>query len=124
MVVKINIGGKERGYYFGMLAMQKMSELLAKDESHSIYAPIYAGLYNYAFGNGSELDFTYFDVIQWVDEVMLDEDAYKPILEAVNKAIAESQGAKKVIDKAIADSDDTKKKKPHGKKSTSSPSAG
>ncbi len=91
--IKVDIGGKERGLKFNTLAIRlfvtKMD--IANFNLTANYAMIYAGLYANCYVKGEEVDFTFEEVVDWVealDQKTIDEisvvmasvEAYKKLL--------------------------------------------
>jgi hypothetical protein len=75
--IKLTAGGKERSLKFNQFASQEMSlnytrhPKLATDnpELFFLYNIIYSGIVGGYKVTGEEIDFTFFDVINWVDDL-------------------------------------------------------
>lgn len=75
--IKIDIGGKERGFKFNQLAMQEFSLNYGRHnklfesapELFFVYNIFHAGLSGNCIVKNEEPDFTFYDVINWVDEL-------------------------------------------------------
>lgn len=92
MIIK-NFGGKEeRGIKFNMLSLEKFEEKIPftvrPENTKLIYATFWAGLCGYTTAKEQEQDYTYEDVQDWVDKLMLENRQDE--IEAVCNAWAES----------------------------------
>lgn len=72
---KVNLGGKDRGIKFNNLALLIMSEKTDKDfpDQTAAYAMVYGGLRGNSYAKQEEPDYTFEDVIDWVDKMTTDE---------------------------------------------------
>ena len=102
---KINIGGKERGLKFNQMALMIYVSKVDNDNlvATAGYALIYAGLRANAYVKGEEIDFTFEQVCDWVDE--LDAAA----VQLVTDTFKETQAYKNGVEKK---EEETKKKLP------------
>lgn len=101
--IQINIGGKPRGIKFTMWAMEKMDKLQRSLPEPSLLdttaAMVYSGLANNCRHAKREPDFTFDDVLLWVDE-LLDSEEGRATIQKVNDALAESNTYKYLIEEA------------------------
>jgi hypothetical protein len=88
---KVLLGGKERGLKFNNLAILIMNEKTNKEfQGLTVgYAMVYGGLIGNCYVKGEEADFTFEDVVTWVDAMSL-EDSQK-----ISDAFMESEIFKK-----------------------------
>ena len=95
--LKIQIGGKEREMRFTQMSVEIYSKNVNWDavDSTSLYATFFAGLTTACYANQEQPDFTFADVIGWVDELINDEKTVE--LQQVNDAFAETQAFKKFL---------------------------
>lgn len=116
--IQINIGGKDRGLKFNQMAVEVYAKNLNLEaiESSSIYATFFAGLVGGCYAKQEEPDFTFSDVVDWVDGLL--QDGKTDVLKSVNDCFAETQAFKSylsrmkdAIEKAVDEDDDLKKKK-------------
>lgn len=113
---KINIGGKERGLKFNNLAMIIMGEKTSKQYPNetAAYAMVFGGLVGNSYAKEEELDFTFEDVIGWVDNLTI-EDSTK-----IAEAFQASEAYKKT--EAYIQAAEESKKKEVKEKPTTVPS--
>ena len=71
MYIKANIGGKDRGLKFNQMSLEIFSANIdmSAPKASSIYATFYAGLVGNCYAKRDEPDFTFEDVVNWVDEL-------------------------------------------------------
>jgi cytochrome c1 len=71
MYINVNIGGKERGLKFNQMSLEVFTKNLDENaiKSTSIYATFYAGLVGNCYAKREEPDFTFEQVVDWVDEL-------------------------------------------------------
>lgn len=107
---KVILGGKDRGIKFNNLALLIMSEKTDKDfpDQTAAYAMVYGGLRGNSYAKQEEPDYTFEDVIDWVDK-MTTEDA-----NVIAAAFQQSEAYKKT--EAYLQSVETSKKKTKPKK--------
>lgn len=105
MYIQQDILGKTRGLKFGSLAAENILPELAQlgvitggnYTSAMLTVVIYWGLYNNAFVKRQELDVSFEEVSDWVDENWSNEESY-PAIEAIVKAWEASTSTKKLLD--------------------------
>lgn len=88
--IQVNIGGKDRGLKFNQVALEVYSkhiDLQNAVNTSTIYATFYAGLVGNCYVKNEEVDFTFEDVTDWVDELY---SKGKKEIEAVCKLWAET----------------------------------
>lgn len=115
--IQANILGKPRGLKFGTLAAEQITmDLVALGvatqgnySSAMISSIIYWGLYNNTFVKRAELDVTFEDVCNWMDENWNDKEV-EPLITDIVKCYEESKQSKLVI-KNLSDSVEEIKKK-------------
>jgi len=106
--IKKEILGKERGLKFGLMAIENISielERLKKiGTSDTAVLPImiYWGLANNCFLKREEVDFSFEDVADWVDENIDDVELFEDVAKAFESA--------KVIKKGMQIVEDEKKR--------------
>jgi len=90
---KINIGGKERGLKFNQMAVMMYAGKVDNENliATAGYALIYAGLKANAYVKGEEVDFTFENVCDWVDE--LDAEALQLVTETFKETQSYKNGA-------------------------------
>lgn len=96
--IKVNLGGKEHTLRFGVLAVQTFWKEISKNMSYYmqsqqlvIYPATYGALINAYFAKSEPIDFTFEDVVNWVDE------ADKETIAAIDKAFSESNKYKETL---------------------------
>lgn len=69
--VQIEIGGKLRGLKFNQLSLQVYTENVSHEQANSsaIYATFYAGLVGNCYVKKEEVDFSFENVTDWVDDL-------------------------------------------------------
>lgn len=116
--IQIEIGGKLRGLKFNQMALEIFVLNLSDDgfTSSTVYAMFYAGLKANCYQKQEEADFTFSDVVDWVEEVE------KNVLQKVNDIFAETQVYKEWLAKfkAVLEPVEEPKKKASRKKSLTS----
>ena len=72
---QIEIGGKLRGLKFNQMTVVTMTQYLAFDNVPASYpyALVYAALYANCYVKREEVDFTFEQVCEWVDEIGIEE---------------------------------------------------
>lgn len=113
--IQADILGKTRGLKFGSLAAENILPELAQlgvitggnYSSAMLSVVIYWGLYNNCFVKRQEMDFTFEQVCDWVDENWTNE-AVHPMIQDIVKAWEDSTSTKKVLD--LVKDGDVKKK--------------
>ncbi len=111
--MKILFAGKERYLKFNIYGIEKMQDK-SEDKSviASFYATIWGGLEGYRYANGEEKDYTFSDVIDFVDALTSDER--KALNTEAEAALTESQAFKSLVVKPEGEQDveDEKKNQP------------
>jgi len=89
--IQADILGRTRGLKFGMLAvqqigmeMQKLGKVFGDNSIDLAAVPviIYWGLFNNCYIKKEDPDFTFEDVVDWVDSNISSPDIFTPILQA------------------------------------------
>lgn len=89
--IQADILGRTRGFKFGMLAvqqigmeMQKLGKVFGDNSIDLAAVPviIYWGLFNNCYIKKEDPDFTFEDVVDWVDSNIGNPDLFTPILQA------------------------------------------
>ena len=89
--IQADILGRTRGIKFGMLAvqqigmeMQKLGKVFGDNSIDLAAVPviIYWGLFNNCYIKKEDPDFTFEDVVDWVDSNISTPDLFTPILQA------------------------------------------
>ena len=89
--IQADILGRTRGLKFGMLAvqqigmeMQKLGKVFGDNSIDLAAVPviIYWGLFNNCYIKKEDPDFTFEDVVDWVDSNISNPDLFTPILQA------------------------------------------
>jgi len=89
--LQINIGGKERGLKFNQLAIETIAKYNdAETISGLLYAMVYGGLKANAYVKREELDFTFEQVCDWVDELENKEE----VSDNISRCVMETQSWK------------------------------
>lgn len=91
-----NFGGKDRGLKFNQLSIEIFSKHLNLDavETSSVYAMFFAGLMGNSYAKREEVDYTFEQVNDWVDELY---NTDKEIIGQVNDCFSETQQFKNFI---------------------------
>jgi hypothetical protein len=115
MIELKNVGGKDRTFRCNQGAMDVYFQRINYNEvgASAIYATFYAGLIGDAIYRGEQVDFTYGDVVDWVEGIY--EDGRKEDIEKVCNVFAEANAYKTRLAELvnrIKDVDEVKKKKP------------
>lgn len=99
-IITIQLGGKERTLKFNMRALETLSEIkLAGDIGLSSAAVIvHAGLIGWHYAKQTQPDFTFEDVSEWVEDIMLSED--RGIISDVNECFEGSRAFKFIQENA------------------------
>jgi hypothetical protein len=106
MYIQQDILGRQRGLKFGSLAAENILPELAalgvatgSDYSSAMIAiVVYWGLFNNAFAKRQELDVTFEQVCDWVDEIWTDTSKQEAV-QAIVKAWEESTTTKTLLEK-------------------------
>lgn len=94
--IKINLGGKDRGLKFNNYGIEKLSEKMSGNSAIAFtYAMIWGGLIGNSFAKEEDVDYSFSDVIDWIDAIPKDEKV--TIIESVTKVLTESQNYKDLI---------------------------
>jgi hypothetical protein len=94
--IKVNLGGQERGLKFNNYGIEKLSEKMAGNSAIAFtYAMFWGGLIGNSFAKEQDVDYTFSDVIDWVDAIPKDDKA--AVIESVTKVLTESQNYKDLI---------------------------
>jgi hypothetical protein len=81
----VTLGGKQRGLKFNMEAVEQFSRHFNyKTTPSAFYATVYAGLCGNATVKQEEIDFTYEEVCDWVDELCSTEEGELVMEKAYN----------------------------------------
>lgn len=92
--IQIELKGKKRGLKFNQLAIEIFSKHLDDTSNASmIYACIYAGLRGNSYVKREDVDYTFEDVCDWVDE------ASEEALTAASDCMASTDAWKKALSK-------------------------
>lgn len=88
---QVNIGGKLRGLKFNNYALHVMQSKIDPEAADltAAYAMVYAGLRGNCYAKSEQPDFTFEDVIEWVDSIELS------VSEQIAAAFQESEAYKK-----------------------------
>jgi hypothetical protein len=99
-LITLQLGGKERTLKFNMRALETLSEVkLAGDIGLSSAAVIvYAGLIGWHYAKQTQPDFTFEDVSEWVEDIMLSED--RGVIADVNECFESSRAFKFIQENA------------------------
>lgn len=116
--IEIELGGKLRGLKFNNYAIEQFQRKMFKNESAltegsnaaTVYGIFFAGLTANCFTNDVEVDFTYKEVEDWVDEATDDDvkkvcdlfaetNVYKKWLDKVKEAVKSETDKKKAVKK-------------------------
>lgn len=96
--VQVEIGGRLRGLKFNNYGIEQM--LLKQNGSASdvegTYAMFWGGLKGNSYAKEEEVDYTFGDVVDWVDELGIKENGAEEIAKVL-KAMTESQLYKKYV---------------------------
>lgn len=89
MDLRETIGGKERGLKFNQLSLEVFTKNIDENaiKASSIYATFYAGLVGNCYAKREEPDFTFENVVDWVDELY---ETDKTVIERVCNAWEET----------------------------------
>ena len=94
--IKVNLGGQERGLKFNNYAIERLSEKMAGNSAIAFtYAMFWGGLQGNSYAKEQDVDYSFEDVIDWVDAIPKDDKA--AIIESVTKVLTESQNYKDLI---------------------------
>lgn len=110
--IQISLGGKLRGIKFGMLAIEGIISDYTKQnnpsETKSAYDLVYHGLINNCEAKRMEPDFSYEDVMDWVDELAATEQGQSELVR-VTEAFTGSR-ALQILNEKTAGYEEAKKK--------------
>lgn len=97
--IKITIGGKERSLKFNMRAMEAFTEV--KNQGTRIVSAsvtlVYSGLIGWYYSQQLEPDFTFSDVIDWVEELIYNKQ--ESVLTEIDKCFMDSRTYGYFLDK-------------------------
>lgn len=82
--IRKEIGGRERGFKFNQYALEIFTLHLDQNaiKTSSIYATFYAGLRGNCYVKNEDPDFTFEDVVEWVDKLY--EEGHLDVINEVN----------------------------------------
>lgn len=93
--IKINLGGVERGLKFNIYGIEKMTEKMRGSSLMAFaYAMVWGGLQGNSYAKELEPDYTFDQVIDWVDEMGEEKNQ---VIEDVTKVLMSTQGYKDLI---------------------------
>lgn len=93
--IQITLGGEKKGLKFNQLALEVIAGLTDfTSNTSTVYATIYGGLRGNSYVKQQEVDYTFEQVCDWVDEANEDE------LKAACDMLAETTVWKKALEKA------------------------
>lgn len=109
---KVLMGGVERGLKFNNLAMLIMAEKTSKDYPNQTagYAMVYGGLRGCSYAKGEEPEYTFEQVVDWVDQMTIEQSG------VIAEAFQQSEAYKRT--EAYLQSVEESKKKTKPKKVT------
>lgn len=92
-----DFGGKDRGLKFNQMAMEVFCKHIDMNAitASSAYATFYGGLIGNCYAKKEEVDFTFEQVVDWVD-ALYDRNR-KEDIEAVDKCFSETQAYKRLL---------------------------
>ena len=115
MIELKNVGGKDRTFRCNQGAMDVYFQRINYNEvgASAIYATFYSGLIGDAIYRGEQVDFTYGDVVDWVEEIYADgrQEDIKKVCDVFAEANAYKTRLAELVSK-IKDVEEVKKKKP------------
>lgn len=81
MFIETELGGKKRGLLFNQISLEVFTKNINAEalESSAVYATFFAGLIGNCTAEREHVDFTYKDVMGWVDELYKDENGKNEI---------------------------------------------
>lgn len=108
--IQIEIGGKQRGLKFNQMALEEFHKHLNLNaiRTSTVYATFYGGLAANCYAKNEEPDFTFENVVDWVDQLY--DDGKDEVIAAVDACFASTQTYKKYLKKLEEDIEDLKKK--------------
>ena len=101
--IQITLGGEIRGLKFNQLALEVIGGLTDfSNNTSTVYATIYGGLRGNSYVKQQEVDYTFEEVFDWVDEadeaelkaacdVLAETTVWKKALERVAQSLAETE---------------------------------
>ena len=110
-----NVGGKDRTFRCNQGAMDVYFQRINYNEigASAIYATFYAGLIGDAIYRGEQVDFTYGEVVDWVEAIY--EAGRKEDIQKVCEVFADANAYKTRLAELVGkiqDNEEVKKKKP------------
>lgn len=117
--IQANILGQQRGLKFGTLAAEQITmDLVALGvatqsnySSGMIASIVYWGLYNNAYVKRQELDVSFEDVSDWLDDNWTNKEI-EPVLTEIVKCYEDSKQAKIILERLKEGAEEVKKKSP------------
>lgn len=104
--MKKELGGKQRGFLFNNYAMSIISEKSKGSNAMAfLYAVVFGGLMGYDYAKETEVDYTFSDVIEWVDDAMNGGETFEDVVACMQ----DSKQFKKLTSAAELTEDDKKK---------------
>lgn len=121
--IQLELGGKKRGVKFGNYALMEYSKLnntgvVEFDESNPIKLCadlVFCGLKNNCFVKKEIEDFTYDDVVLWIDDMPISQ--ITDIINTFEKSVQQSQATTQTIDALPSSQNSNDPKKSDGRKS-------
>lgn len=115
--IQANILGQQRGLKFGTLAAEQITmDLVALGvatqsnySSGMIASIVYWGLYNNAYVKRQELDVSFEDVSDWLDDNWTNKEI-EPVLTEIVKCYEDSKQAKIILERLKEGAEEVKKK--------------
>lgn len=94
--IKVSLGGQERGLKFNNFGIEKLSEKMAGNSALAFtYAMFWGGLQGNSYAKEQDVDYTFENVIDWVDAIPKGEKA--KVIESVTNVLTEAQNYKDLI---------------------------
>jgi hypothetical protein len=102
-MIKKELGGKERGFTFNNYAISVISEKSKGSNSMAfLYAVVYGGMSGYDYAKEIEQDYSFSDVIDWVDTSVNDGETFADVITEMQN----SQQFKKLQEKGEKKTDE------------------
>jgi hypothetical protein len=108
--IEIEIGGKVRGLKFNQMAMEIFQKYIDQNAIMAScgYATFYGGLVGNCYVKRETPDFTFEDVVNWVDELY--DNGKQDVINSVDKCFSETQTFKRFLETATEEVEELKKK--------------
>lgn len=99
--IQVEIGGKLRGLKFNQLALEEFSKKLPNTgvdipSTMLVYAEVWGGLTGCSYVKSEEIDYTFEDVCDWVDELFATDQS--EVIQKIDDTLSSTQVYKRLLE--------------------------